>query len=120
MNTIEEIVKKFLQKKDSRKYAENGACSFNSSIGYSDFYQFCLKLAKLSAEWALSNQWINVAERLPSKDELVLCEMKSNGAIVSGYIFVNDKGIPQVKTSTSFEFVDYEFYEPIKWMKKPD
>lgn len=53
-----------------------------------------------------SHQWTNVKDRLPDKNEQVLCEMKSNVAIISGYIFVNELGKAQVSTDTLFEFAD--------------
>lgn len=67
----------------------------------------------------LNNQWIPVDERLPREDEEVLCMMKSNGAVVSGFIFKNEKGTPQVATSPDFHFEDYGGYEPTHWMHKP-
>lgn len=65
---------------------------------------------------ALQNQWISVKDRLPEEDEEILCRMKSNGAVVSGFIFINKKGIPQVATDSCFHFEDYEGYEPTHWM----
>lgn len=68
---------------------------------------------------ALNNQWIPVDEQLPGESEEVLCRMKSNGAVVSGFIFINKKGIPQVATDSCFHFEDYEGYEPTHWMPLP-
>lgn len=72
------------------------------------------------AEWQ-SRQfpWISVKERLPEQNELVLCRMVSNGAIVSGYIFVEDKKTPRVATQGSFEFEDWNDYECDMWMPIP-
>lgn len=36
---------------------------------------------------ALKSQWVNVKEQQPAANELVLCRMVSNEAIVSGYIY---------------------------------
>lgn len=63
--------------------------------------------------------WINVNERLPNEDEIVLCRMKSNGAIVSGYIFISPGGYACVSTSPNFEFEDYGGYECDMWMPIP-
>lgn len=72
------------------------------------------------AEWQKQQSpWISVKERLPCADELVLCQMGSNYAIVSGYIFINEAGNPQVATDPSFEFEDYNDYKPVKWMPIP-
>lgn len=41
------------------------------------------------AEWqSCQSPWVSVKERLPKENEMVLCRMVSNGAIVSGYIVV--------------------------------
>lgn len=72
------------------------------------------------AEWqAKQFPWISVKERLPEQNELVLCRMVSNGAIVSGYIFVEDKKTPRVATQGSFEFEDWNDYECDMWMPIP-
>lgn len=119
MSSIEEIVKKLLQKTHCRKCTEKECCAFDIDKDCPNLFKDSLKIATLGAEWALSHQWVKVEERLPDVNELVLCEMKSNGAVVSGYIFRNRNGIPQVSTDPSFEFADYEYYEPVRWMKKP-
>ena len=54
-----------------------------------------LKIANLGAVWILSHQWTNVKDRLPDKNEQVLCKMKSNVAVISDYIFVNELGKAQ-------------------------
>lgn len=75
---------------------------------------------KAGAEWkAEQSPWISVEERLPEQNELVLCRMVSNGAIVSGYIFVEDKKTPRVATQGSFEFEDWNDYECDMWMSIP-
>ena len=72
------------------------------------------------AEWqAKQFLWISVKERLPERNELVLCRMVSNGAIVSGYIFVEDKKPPRVATQGSFEFEDWNDYECDMWTPIP-
>lgn len=63
--------------------------------------------------------WISVKDRLPNEDEIVLCRMKSNGAIVSGYIFTSPEGYTRVSTSPDFEFEDYGGYECDMWMPIP-
>lgn len=76
---------------------------------------------KAGAEWqANKSPWINVKERLPKENEMVLCRMVSNGAIVSGYIVVEAGKPPRVATSGNFEFEDYEDYECDMWMPIPD
>lgn len=44
--------------------------------------------------------------KLPDKNEQVLCKMKSNVAVISDYIFVNELGKAQVSTDSLFEFAD--------------
>ncbi len=53
---------------------------------------------------ALSHQWISVDERLPNEDKEVLCRMKSNGAVVSGFIFKNEKRHPTSRHIARFSF----------------
>lgn len=45
--------------------------------------------------------------------------MKSNGAIVSGYITTHLDGYPEVATSPDFHFEDYGGYECTHWMPLP-
>lgn len=72
------------------------------------------------AKWqAEQSPWISVTEQLPNEDEIVLCRMKSNGAIVSGYIFISPEGYVCVSTSPDFEFEDYGGYECDMWMPIP-
>lgn len=76
---------------------------------------------KAGAEWQAKNSpWISVKERLPKENEMVLCRMVSNGAIVSGYIVVEAGKPPRVATSGNFEFEDYGDYECDMWMPIPD
>ena len=75
---------------------------------------------KAGAEWqAKQSPWVSIKERLP-KDDMVLCRMVSNGAIVSGYIVVEAGKPPRVATSGNFEFEDYGDYECDMWMPIPD
>lgn len=72
------------------------------------------------AEWhAKQSPWISVEERLPKGNELVLCRMVSNGAIVSGFINTIPGCQPQVSTSPDFEFEDYSDYVCDMWMPIP-
>ena len=59
-------------------------------------------------------QMIPVEERLPLEDLRVLCRMKSNGQIVSGYLF-KQNGKVCVATDSNFHFEDYEDYEATHW-----
>ena len=83
--------------------------------------KYGVNLFKAGAEWqAKQSSWINVKERLPKENEMVLCRMVSNGAIVSGYIFVEAGKPPRAATSGNFEFEDYGDYECDMWMPIPD
>lgn len=76
---------------------------------------------KAGAEWqAKQSPWVSIKERLPKENEMVLCRMVSNGAIVSGYIVVEAGKPPRVATSGDFEFEDYGDYECDMWMPIPD
>ena len=72
------------------------------------------------AEWqSKQSPWISVNERLPEPNNLVLCRMVSNGAIVSGYIVVSSGRSPYVATDGGFEFEDWNGYECDMWMPIP-
>lgn len=72
------------------------------------------------AEWkSRQSPWISVEERLPEPNELVLCRMVSNGAIVSGYIVVSSERSPYVATDGGFEFEDWNDYECDMWTPIP-
>lgn len=76
---------------------------------------------KAGAEWqSCQSPWVSVKERLPKENDMVLCRMVSNGAIVSGYIVVEAGKPPRVATSGNFEFEDYGDYECDMWMPIPD
>lgn len=55
-----------------------------------------------------------VEERLPLEGMRVLCRMKSNGQIVSGYLYKKD-GKVCVATDPNFHFEDYGDYEATHW-----
>ena len=73
------------------------------------------------AEWRKQQStWVSVKDRLPRSDKMVLCQMKSNNAIVSGYITRCLGHKPQVLTAPDFEFEYLMDYEPIAWMPIPE
>lgn len=79
-----------------------------------------LNMFRKGAEWqSEQSPWISVTEQLPNEDEIVLCRMKSNGAIISGYVFISPEGYARVSTSPDFEFEDYGGYECDMWMPIP-
>jgi hypothetical protein len=106
MYSIEEVVKKHLQEEYCKKCTERNDCSFDIDEECSSVFMKKLKIANLGAVWILSHQWTNVKDRLPDKNEQVLCKMKSNVAVISDYIFVNELGKAQVSTDPLFEFAD--------------
>ena len=57
---------------------------------------------------------VPVEEDLPLESMCVLCRMKSNGQIVSGYLFKNN-GKVCVATDPNFHFEDYGDYEATHW-----
>lgn len=60
-----------------------------------------------------------VEERLPLESMCVLCRMKSNGQIVSGYLYKKD-GKVCVATDPNFHFEDYCDYEATHWFPLVD
>ena len=52
-------------------------------------------------------KWYNPVDETYPNDEMVLCKMKSNGKIVSGYIY-KENGLYKVSTDSDFHFEDYE------------
>ncbi len=75
---------------------------------------------KAGAEWqSRQSPWISVKERLPEQNELVLCRMVSNEAIVSGFIIPMPSGRPRVVTLPDFEFEDYGDYVCDMWTPIP-
>ena len=106
---------------DKRQTVEEAAHLFaesrSSGSAFPAYYQGFIA----GAEWqAKQSPWISVEERLPKENEMVLCRMVSNGAIVSGYIVVEAGKPPHVATSGNFEFEDYGDYECDMWMPIPD
>ena len=61
-----------------------------------------------------ATRMIPIEERLPLESQCVLCRMKSNGQIVSGYLYKKD-GKVCVATDPDFEFEDYGGYEATHW-----
>lgn len=96
------------------------SCVIDRSI-YNDEYQpYYLDGFKDGAEWqSKQSPWISVKEQLPEPNNLVLCRMVSNGAIVSGYIVVSSGRSPYVATDGGFEFEDWNGYECDMWMPIP-
>ena len=75
---------------------------------------------KAGADWqSKQSPWISVKERLPEQNELVLCRMVSNEAIVSGFIIPMPSGRPRVVTLPDFEFEDYGDYVCDMWTPIP-
>lgn len=62
---------------------------------------------------------IPVEEKLPLESLRVLCRMKSNGQIVSGYLYKKD-GKVCVATDPNFHFEDYCDYEATHWFPLVD
>ena len=62
---------------------------------------------------------IPVEERLPLEGMRVLCRMKSNGQIVSGYLYKEGERVC-VATDSNFHFEDYCDYEATHWFPLGD
>ena len=62
---------------------------------------------------------IPVEERLPLEGMRVLCRMKSNGQIVSGYLYKEGERVC-VATDSNFHFEDYCDYEATHWFPLVD
>jgi hypothetical protein len=106
---------------DKRQTVEEAAHLFaesrSSGSAFPAYYQGFIA----GAEWqAKQSPWVSIKERLPKENDMVLCRMVSNGAIVSGYIVVEAGKPPRVATSGNFEFEDYGDYECDMWMPIPD
>lgn len=127
--TVEEIVKEAIHAHyncnetypcSEREYCEH--CGGNNTAfdccecGADEFKDGFIAGAKWQTE---QSPWISVEERLPEQNELVLCRMVSNGAIVSGYIVVSSGRAPYVVTDGGFEFEDWNDYECDMWMSIP-
>jgi len=106
---------------DKRQTVEEAAHLFAESRSSGSAFPAYYHGFIAGAEWqAKKSPWISVKERLPKENEMVLCRMVSNGAIVSGYIVVEAGKPPRVATSGNFEFEDYGDYECDMWMPIPD
>lgn len=68
---------------------------------------------------ALDGLWRSVDDELPDENEEVLCMMKSNNAIVGGFITKQWNDYPKVATAPDFHFEDYGGYECSHWMPIP-
>ena len=66
----------------------------------------------------MANMCTQVQDELPSEDTKVICMMKSNNELVSGYIYLNN-GKATIATSPDFEFEDNGNYEVTHWMPIP-
>lgn len=110
-----------MSKIDMRQTVEEAAHLFAESRSSGSVFPAYYHGFIAGAEWqAKKSPWISVKERLPKENEMVLCRMVSNGAIVSGYIVVEAGKPPRVATSGNFEFEDYGDYECDMWMPIPD
>lgn len=56
---------------------------------------------------------------VPPFEQKVICRMKSNGEMVSGYVYKKD-GVAFVATESGFEFEDYGNYEITHWCPMPE
>lgn len=74
---------------------------------------------EIARRWNNFHEWRNVTDEQYPTDRKVLCRMKSNGAIVSGYIY-KENGIYKVATSSDFHFEDYGNYECDLYMLIPE
>lgn len=117
--TIEEALR--IEREKVKKVAKEmcEAWGMEDSHGYSVRDTFQVGFMQGAVWQAKQSPWISVKERLPEQNKLVLCRMVSNGAIVSGYIFVSSDGIPRVATNGDFEFEDNNDYECNMWMPIP-
>lgn len=110
-----------MSKIDMRLTAEEAARFFAESRSSGSAFPAYYHGFIAGAEWqAKQSPWVSIKERLPEENEMVLCRMVSNGAIVSGYIVVEAGKPPRVATSGNFEFEDYGDYECDMWMPIPD
>lgn len=74
---------------------------------------------EIARRWNEFPQWKPVTDEKYPIDKKVLCRMKSNGAIVSGYIY-KENGVYKVATSSDFHFEDYGDYECDLYMLIPE
>lgn len=112
-----------IEEKDEKWLFPIGSIKLHSRDLYVDFKE-TLEDAKLlgieiARRWNECPAWHDVSDEEFPKDKKVLCRMKSNGAIVSGYIY-KEKGKYKVATSPDFEFEDRGDYECDLYMLIPD
>jgi len=62
---------------------------------------------------------IPVKWHVPPFEQKVICRMKSNGEMVSGYVYKKD-GVAFVATESGFEFEDNGNYEITHWYPMPE
>lgn len=74
---------------------------------------------EIARRWNEFPFWRDVSDEKYPIDKEVFCRMKSNGAIVSGYIY-KDNGKYKVATSPNFHFEDYGDYECDLYMLIPE
>lgn len=109
--------------KASIEYVESVIRSFGTCgvpNGISDIKEMIANGFNSGSDWqSKQSPWISVEERLPEQNELVLCRMVSNEAIVSGFIIPTPSGRPRVVTLPDFEFEDYGDYVCDMWTPIP-
>ena len=104
MNKLKEAANAFASSETLSEY-ENSLCSSSFIAG---------------AEWQKENMWTSVEEALPiDEGTKVICMMKSNGELASGYIYLNN-GVPTIELNPDFVFEDYANYEVTHWMPIPE
>lgn len=100
-----------------------GKIKLHSRDLYVDFKATLEDATKLGNEiarrWNDFPQWRPVTDEQYPTDKKVLCRMKSNGEIVSGYIF-KENGRYKVATDSDFHFEDYGDYECDLYMLIPE
>ena len=74
---------------------------------------------EIARRWNEFPLWRPVTDEQYPTDKEVLCRMKSNGAIVSGFIY-KENGVYKVATSSDFHFEDYGDYECDLYMLIPE
>ncbi len=100
----------------AKKYADRIYQPVDRGVLHKETQKDFIAGAKWQSE---QSPWVNVKERLPDENEIVLCRMVSNEAIVSGYIFVSPDNYVCVSTLPDFEFEDYGGYVCDMWMPIP-
>lgn len=122
--TVEEAAKEYIYKARAsfvgitpEEYEEQINPEYPYNVGTDEDFE---SLFIAGADWqAKQSPWISVEERLPEQNELVLCRMVSNEAIVSGFIIPTPSGRPRVVTLPDFEFEDYGDYVCDMWTPIP-